>query len=57
LSPATVSHHLKELHEAGLVDVEREGKYARISLRRDAMKAYANELARLGARKRGSKKG
>ena len=47
LSPATVSHHLKELHNAGLVTVEREGKFARIALRRDVLKAYLDRLASL----------
>ena len=47
LSPATVSHHLKELSEAGLVDVQREGKFARITLRRDVLAAYADRLMQL----------
>ncbi|HUB31525.1 MAG TPA: metalloregulator ArsR/SmtB family transcription factor [Bryobacteraceae bacterium] len=47
LSPATVSHHLKELEAAGLVSVEREGKFARISLRRDVLDAYVNRLSSL----------
>jgi ArsR family transcriptional regulator, arsenate/arsenite/antimonite-responsive transcriptional repressor len=47
LAPATVSHHLKELESAGLVNVERDGKYARISLRRDVWDAYLNRLSSL----------
>lgn len=47
LAPATVSHHLKELENAGLVSVEREGKFARIALRRDVWKAYLNRLSAL----------
>ncbi len=46
LSPATISHHLKELQEAGLIDVTREGRISLISLRRDTWDAY---LARLSA--------
>ena len=49
LAPATVSHHLKELERAGLVLVEREGKFARITLRRDVLKAYVRRLSELGA--------
>jgi ArsR family transcriptional regulator, arsenate/arsenite/antimonite-responsive transcriptional repressor len=47
LAPATVSHHLKELESAGLVKVERDGKFVHISLRRDVLEAYANWLSSL----------
>jgi ArsR family transcriptional regulator len=47
LAPATISHHLKELENAGLVKVERHGKFAHITLRRDVWAAYLNRLASL----------
>jgi ArsR family transcriptional regulator len=47
LAPATVSHHLKELHNAGLVNMDRDGKFAYLSLRRDIWKAYLKRLATL----------
>ncbi|HVG26228.1 MAG TPA: helix-turn-helix domain-containing protein [Acidobacteriaceae bacterium] len=47
LSPATISHHLKELAEAGLIDVRREGRTAALSLRRETWNAYLAGLARI----------
>jgi ArsR family transcriptional regulator len=47
LAPATISHHLRELESAGLVSVERNGKFAHISLRRDVLDAYVNRLSSL----------
>lgn len=47
ISPATLSHHVKELHEAGLISSEREGRGMRLALRRDVWEAYLRELASL----------
>lgn len=47
ISPATISHHLKELQESGLVEGEREGRTMRLSLRRDVWEAYLRGLASL----------
>ena len=47
LSPATISHHLKELQEAGLIEVAREGRTAQLTLKRDVWDAYVAELGRL----------
>jgi ArsR family transcriptional regulator len=47
LAPATVSHHIKELDNAGLVNVERDGKFAYLTLRRDVWKAYLKRLSAL----------
>jgi ArsR family transcriptional regulator, arsenate/arsenite/antimonite-responsive transcriptional repressor len=47
LAPATISHHLRELEAAGLVNVARDGKFAYISLRRDVLDAYVSQLSSL----------
>src|SRR5437016_871564 len=41
LSQPTVSHHMKKLLEAGLVDREQRGKWAYYSLRREAVATLA----------------
>ena len=41
LSQPTVSHHMKKLLDAGLVDREQRGKWAYFSLRRDAVEKLA----------------
>lgn len=46
VSKATVSHHLKELAQAGLVEPEREGQYMSYRVRGDVVRAYAAELVR-----------
>jgi ArsR family transcriptional regulator len=41
LSQPTVSHHMKKLLEAGLVEREQRGKWAYYSLKRDAVEKLA----------------
>jgi DNA-binding transcriptional ArsR family regulator len=46
VSKATISHHLKELVNAGLVETERDGQYMSIRARPEVLKAYTEELMR-----------
>jgi ArsR family transcriptional regulator len=47
ISPATVSHHMKELSEAGLVEIRRSGRGANLFLCRPVFDAYVRRLASL----------
>src|SRR5947207_13749582 len=44
LSQPTISHHLKVLREAGLVDASRRGTWAYYSLRKDVLKRLTQGL-------------
>lgn len=49
MNTATLSHHMKQLEAAGLIETRRDGKYVRATLRRKVWKNYVAQLKELAA--------
>lgn len=51
VAPATVSHHLRILSEAGLIECRREGQFVYNRVKTARMRAYTKALGRLAGGK------
>ncbi len=51
ITPATVSHHLKVLADAGLIECQREGPYVQSRLIEKTVEEYTRFLSRLTTHK------
>jgi ArsR family transcriptional regulator len=47
ITAATLSHHLKELEQAGVIEASKRGKFLDITFRRDVWDAYLRELGKI----------
>jgi ArsR family transcriptional regulator, arsenate/arsenite/antimonite-responsive transcriptional repressor len=47
ITAATLSHHLRELANAGLIEIRRQGQFAHLSLRRKIWREYVSKLSKL----------
>ena len=55
ISKATISHHIKELVRAGLIEAHKDGQFLHCEVRREVLEAYtADLLRRTGATVKGS---
>lgn len=52
VTPATVSHHLKVLHDAGLIECRREGQFVFSRGVPERIKEYTAALTKIGKRKK-----
>jgi ArsR family transcriptional regulator len=49
MNPATLSHHIKTLEGAGLIETHRDGKLLRATIRRKTWKSYLAHLKQFTA--------
>ena len=56
VTPATVSHHLKILHDAGLIACRREGQFVRSEAIPATITAYSRALAKIARGKKATRR-
>ncbi len=56
ITPATVSHHLKILSEAGLIACRREGQFVYSEALPETIEAYTRALTKIASRKKTSRR-
>jgi ArsR family transcriptional regulator len=56
VTPATVSHHLKVLSEAELIECRREGQFVLNSVNRKTVMEYTRAIGEIAGGKKGRKK-
>jgi ArsR family transcriptional regulator, arsenate/arsenite/antimonite-responsive transcriptional repressor len=47
VTPATISHHLKVLHDAGLIECRKDGQFVHSRPVRETVEAYAAALQKM----------
>src|ERR1700748_2948628 len=57
VTPATVSHHLKTLADAGLIECRREGQFVYNKALPETMNEYVRSLAGIVRKKKPAKRG
>ena len=51
LTPGTVSHHLKILADANLIEARRDGQFIYMRSRPETIRAYSRALGKMAAKK------
>jgi ArsR family transcriptional regulator len=55
VTPATISHHLKILMDAGLIECRKQGQFVHSQAVRETIAAYTQTLTRLAAGRKKSR--